>query len=419
VVGGASAENASMKSFCLQRYNATETCSSLWRISLSILLTQKKVSQTERTSRVPRYFRAIDRDFKFFLFSVGGRCFPVRTMMRRMLPRGGRSWYTNVNRLAQLPGPLEGAHNFNTDILLIYRSTTDGTTHHDRNPSHNLQRDDAHTTPTLYDALHSLCTGRRYSPTLPIPRVRISRALRDHPKYGLELHNHRWSRNPHPTRGSSSEPHGISPCCRYGMVASTLVAAQHWVTILLGRSVGGAGPGFTNRQHIAVHFCLVFYAITELEFYRAYTLFETFETYTDLLKYLPLANVNPSFPYCREPICYMTDLPNSWRCYLDGGNDPTTFWAIAFSKSHNVLFASHLLFHLVWRLANYPLKKIVNPAPEYDSYSAIVNGPILFGTYPASVWEVLLGLALLRVVRQANYVGFWAVVRLLERTRGR
>jgi hypothetical protein len=211
----------------------------------------------------------------------------------------------------------------------------------------------------------------------------------------------------------------FSPCCRYGMAASALVAAQHWVTILLGGSVGGADPGFTNRQHIAVHFCLVFYAITELEFYRAYTLFETFETYTDLLKYLPLANVDPSFPYSREPICYMTDLPNSWRCYLDGGNDPTTFWAIAFSKSHNVLFASHLLFHLVWRLANYPLKKIVNPAPEYDSYSAIVNGPILFGTYPASVWEVLLGLALLRVVRQANYVGFWAVVRLLERTRGR
>jgi hypothetical protein len=97
----------------------------------------------------------------------------------------------------------------NTNTPLIHRSTTDGTTHHDKSPSHNLQRDGAHTTPTLYDALPSLCTGRRYSPTPPTPRVRISRASRYHPKYDLELHNHRWFRNPHPTRGSPSEPHGI------------------------------------------------------------------------------------------------------------------------------------------------------------------------------------------------------------------
>lgn len=49
---------------------------------------------------------------------------------------------------------------------------------------------------------------------------------------------------------------------------------------------------------------------------------------------------------------------------------------------------------------------MIDPDLKYDWCGAIVNGLILFGTYPASGWEVLLGLALLRVVRQANYVGF-------------
>jgi hypothetical protein len=73
-----------------------------------------------------------------------------------------------------------------------------------------------------------------------------------------------------------------------------------------------------------------------------------------------------------------------------------------------------LLFHVVWKLANYPIKRIVNPDPEFDLCGAMVNGMILFGTYPAPVWDLLLGLVLLRVVRQANYVGFWAVVGLVS-----
>jgi hypothetical protein len=202
----------------------------------------------------------------------------------------------------------------------------------------------------------------------------------------------------------------------YGIAASSLIATLHIITTLFGESVGDSDSGFTARQHIAVHFCLVFYVITELEFYRAYIKFENFDTYTDCLKRLPLANVDPSFPYCREPFCYMIDLPNSWRRYLDGDNDPRTFWAIAFSKSHNVFFASYLVFHVVCGLVDYPIKRIVNPDPEYDLRGAIVHGLILFGTYRASVWEVLLGLALLRVVRQANYVCFWAVVRLVARS---
>lgn len=79
------------------------------------------------------------------------------------------------------------------------------------------------------------------------------------------------------------------------MAASSLIAALHTITTLFGRYVGDRDSGFTTRQHIAVHFCLVFYVITELEFYCAYLEFEEFDTYTDCLKYLLLANVNHYF----------------------------------------------------------------------------------------------------------------------------
>jgi hypothetical protein len=72
-------------------------------------------------------------------------------------------------------------------------------------------------------------------------------------------------------------------------------------------------------------------------------------------------------------------------------------------------------------LAIYPIKRMVNPDldPGYDLRRAMVNGLILFGRYLASVCEVLLRLALLRVVRQANYVGFWVVFRMMARCSGK
>jgi hypothetical protein len=99
----------------------------------------------------------------------------------------------------------------------------------------------------------------------------------------------------------------------YGTAASSLIATLHIITISLGKYVGDPDSSLTTQQHIAVHFCLVFYIITDLEFYCAYIEFKEFDTYTDCLEYLSLANVNPTFSYCREPFYYMIDLPNSWR----------------------------------------------------------------------------------------------------------
>jgi hypothetical protein len=228
---------------------------------------------------------------------------------------------------------------------------------------------------------------------------------------GFAIHVLLAIRNPHDKAFFSD---GI-----YGVVTSSLIATLHIIATQLGRYVGNPDLGFTIRQHIAVHFCLVFNVITELEFYRVYIKFEKFDTYTDCLKYLPLANVNPSFPYCREPFCYIIDLPNSWRRYLDSDDNLRTFWAATFSKSHILLYASSFVFHVFCGLANYSIKCIVNPDPDYNLRSAMVNGLILFGTYPASFWNMFMGLALLRVVRQANYVGFWLMVGLVARWRGK
>jgi hypothetical protein len=86
-----------------------------------------------------------------------------------------------------------------------------------------------------------------------------------------------------------------------------------------------------------------------------------------------------------------------------------------FSKSHKVIYASHVLFYVVCGVSNYFTKRMVNPDPKYDYRSAMTNGSVLFGTSSASVGEVLLAMALSRIVRQANYVGFWAVVGQVER----
>jgi hypothetical protein len=205
----------------------------------------------------------------------------------------------------------------------------------------------------------------------------------------------------------------------YSCATTALVAALHVVTILLGRYVHDAENGFTTLQHMAVHFCLVFYVISELEFYRAYAKFARFATYKECFKRLHRAHTDPGFVYCRDPFGYVVDVPDSWRGYLDGESGLRTGWAVGFTKSHGVFHASCLVFHVVCGLVNYLIKLMVNPELDHNLCSAMLNWHVLFGTYPRLVRGAFLGLALLRVVRQANYVGFWVVAGLLKRRRGK
>lgn len=221
----------------------------------------------------------------------------------------------------------------------------------------------------------------------------------------------------------SSRKEAFLPKEIHSALFTHLIAALNIITIFIGRHQGDPVSGFTTRQHIAVHFCLVFFVITEFEFYRAYILFRKFDTYTDCFKHFLEANVDPLFPYRRDPMWYTTDLPSSWRRYLlNGENEARSPLAMALSKAYVFIVALYfqalyLLFHVVCGLANYLIKRAINPDPEYNLQGAMLGVMVFFGTYPASAPGLYLGMLLLRVVRQANYVGVWAVVGLVARWR--
>jgi hypothetical protein len=166
---------------------------------------------------------------------------------------------------------------------------------------------------------------------------------------------------------------------------------------------------------------MAFCAISELEFYRAYMRFKKSETYTACCRNLLRANFDLEFDYSRDLHYYILTMPERWRRWLDGDTERpciTNFWSLAYIRSHVVLVASWFVFGLVGGLANYPIECFVDSVSEHDLQSARTNVFVLLGAsskFP--LWQGFLGLALLRVVRQANHVGFWAVVGVLERWR--
>lgn len=236
-------------------------------------------------------------------------------------------------------------HSCTTTYASCYSRTIDHTTHHVTIPLNTLQQSGTYTILALRNTLPSLYTSYRYSQLFEylggafLEDTILSLSWSTTNTCGFVIHNLLAICDPH--------NRALLPDTIYGTANSILITTLHIITTLLGRYVVDSDSGFTRYQHIAVHLCLVFYVITEFEFYRVYIQFENLDTYTEYLKHLSLANVNPSSPYRRDPFYYMVDLPDSWRRYLDGGNDPRTVWAIVFSKSHNVLHTSYLLFHVV------------------------------------------------------------------------
>ncbi|EUC45206.1 hypothetical protein COCMIDRAFT_26614 [Bipolaris oryzae ATCC 44560] len=163
----------------------------------------------------------------------------------------------------------------------------------------------------------------------------------------------------------------------YGSIVSSVVAALHGVILLLGRYVNG---GFTARQSAAVHFCAVFWVLEECEGFWAYGQW----------RYVRRADEGLRFEYLREPVAYRAGAADFW-------------WYGGLGKECLVGFAECVVFQVVCGVAACGIKSVVNPDPECGLLCSMVGGMVLFGGYPASVWEAVLGLALLRVVRQANY----------------
>jgi hypothetical protein len=96
---------------------------------------------------------------------------------------------------------------------------------------------------------------------------------------------------------------------------------------------------------------------------------------------------------------------------------PVWFWPGTASKSVAVYVVQFGLFWVICVVVNYSMKLVINPEPGWNFVPAIENLMVLFGKYPAPLWNIFLGQNLLRVVRQANHVAFWAVVGLVKRSR--
>jgi hypothetical protein len=155
--------------------------------------------------------------------------------------------------------------------------------------------------------------------------------------------------------------------------------------------------------------------LSELEFYRQYISFKGFENWRTTSRGFLRANVDTSFHISRDPWFYMRDLPRSWRRYLDGDTEPRGPLPTLFSRLMIVEIILYMLFPVISGCLNYPIKHIVNHSPDGESIFALTAGYNVFFEKPLdSPWKIVLGLALLRVARQANYLAFWAVAGVFE-----
>jgi len=191
---------------------------------------------------------------------------------------------------------------------------------------------------------------------------------------------------------------------QYCIPLSMCLGCLHQATTALGKRLLDSSAGFSYTQHVAVHFCLAFFIISEFEFYRAYTNFKNIETGLQAIKYFVVANFEPDhvFPVSRDP----------WGFgYMTRTEGPD----FEISKKSNALhIGKWLLFWVIGGLANFLLKRMVDPSPSdgKDLLWAMTGTNVFFTLENA--WTLFLHLPLLRVVRQANHVGFWAAVGVVE-----
>lgn len=159
----------------------------------------------------------------------------------------------------------------------------------------------------------------------------------------------------------------ISASPQYCTTASVLLLSQHRLKKLIGRHVIEHASGFTATQHNIIHFALSFFVISELEFYRQYVAFKGFDNWSTASKGFLRTNIDPEFHTPRDPWFYMSGL-RSWRRYLDGDTEPRDFFPILFSKSMTDENALCMLFPVIGGCLNYPIKRIVNPNPDGESF---------------------------------------------------
>jgi hypothetical protein len=150
--------------------------------------------------------------------------------------------------------------------------------------------------------------------------------------------------------------------------------------------------------------------LSELEFYRQYIIFRGFADFrTSLLGFLR-ANVDPSFQVSRYPFGYILTFPVSMydikrKCLFSTLN----------TKTHGIFILATLFFYIISGCLSYLTKRLVNPSLESENIFVLM--PSINGLYNVTTLGfAFLGLRMLRVVRQANFIAFWGISRAYEHT---
>jgi hypothetical protein len=132
----------------------------------------------------------------------------------------------------------------------------------------------------------------------------------------------------------------------YCLFLSLVLSFLHQLTTLLGQYLLSTN-GFTGTQHVAVHFSLLFWVLTEFEFYWTYIDFRDFEATRDAIKSAWKANIDTNFPVTRDPygIGYIKAVIRDRIRYRE-----VALWT-----------AQYYLFMFICGLLNLRIKCVVDP----------------------------------------------------------
>ncbi|CAO2655585.1 Nn.00g043880.m01.CDS01 [Neocucurbitaria sp. VM-36] len=192
-----------------------------------------------------------------------------------------------------------------------------------------------------------------------------------------------------------------------------LLVLLHRASSLLGRYIAGES-GFTTSQHVAVHLALGFYILSELEFYRNCIVTYPFDNWRMLLLYCIHAQISPTFTESRDLWWYTPGLHDRYARYLNSDTEPGGFTALR-SKSNRTVYMLMPLFFVINGCLNYGIKRMVNPSHDSENFLRLVGSVnVLFRV--DSTTKLYLGVGLLRVARQTNFLAFWTAIRGMERS---
>jgi hypothetical protein len=185
---------------------------------------------------------------------------------------------------------------------------------------------------------------------------------------------------------------------------STCLAYLHYATTAIEKGVVGFHQTFAHRQYMAVHLCLVFLVISKFEFYHTYYESQDFKLDLDFFKNIYKAN-------------------NESDCVFPVSHDPWIFGHLSppegpefelFSKAYGLFLVQWLVFLIIGGLMNVGLKRAIDPSwNDFPGlWHAMVMKNVLFTS--ENLFLLVLDVLMLRIVRQANHVAFWALMDVVE-----